>query len=248
MANFISPEKQTAVIAALSEGCGIREISRLTGVNKNTVRRYNDMTSRFAEAMWDGPHLVLHNASTAFGRRRRAWVEAGLSIPDGFVVGCKCDNSCCILLEHAEVRPKIDTATRRPIFLHCVQQILRLGVGETLGVAVPEEWDDEAYRIKLSSMLRQAPFHYFRWGARLRADRVVIVHKLGTWASKKKSYESKPYTLPPAHQPLDEAPPTDWAFCLGCGERFTLKPRRQEFCSRTCKRRYKQIAAELARL
>jgi IS1 family transposase len=37
MANVLAPEKQIAVIAALAEGSGIRQIERMTGVNRNTI-------------------------------------------------------------------------------------------------------------------------------------------------------------------------------------------------------------------
>jgi IS1 family transposase len=37
MANVLAPEKQVAVIAALAEGSGIRQIERMTGINRNTI-------------------------------------------------------------------------------------------------------------------------------------------------------------------------------------------------------------------
>jgi hypothetical protein len=37
MANVLALEKQVAVIAALAEGSGIRQIDRMTGINRNTI-------------------------------------------------------------------------------------------------------------------------------------------------------------------------------------------------------------------
>ena len=37
MANVLAPEKQVAVIAALAEGSGIRQIERMTGINRNAI-------------------------------------------------------------------------------------------------------------------------------------------------------------------------------------------------------------------
>jgi hypothetical protein len=37
MANVLPREKQVAVISALAEGSGIRQIERMTGINRNTV-------------------------------------------------------------------------------------------------------------------------------------------------------------------------------------------------------------------
>ena len=37
--NVLKPEKKLAVIAALSEGCSIRSVSRMTGVHKKTIMK-----------------------------------------------------------------------------------------------------------------------------------------------------------------------------------------------------------------
>lgn len=39
MANVLSGEKQIAVIGALAEGSGIRQIERMTGVHRDTIMR-----------------------------------------------------------------------------------------------------------------------------------------------------------------------------------------------------------------
>ena len=37
MANVLPMDKQTVVISALAEGSGIRQIGRMTGINRNTI-------------------------------------------------------------------------------------------------------------------------------------------------------------------------------------------------------------------
>jgi len=39
MANILNTDKQIAVISALAEGCGIRQIERMTGVHRDTIMR-----------------------------------------------------------------------------------------------------------------------------------------------------------------------------------------------------------------
>jgi transposase-like protein len=39
MANMLSGDKQIAVISALAEGSGIRQIERITGVHRDTIMR-----------------------------------------------------------------------------------------------------------------------------------------------------------------------------------------------------------------
>jgi hypothetical protein len=39
MANALSMDKQVAIISALAEGSGIRQIERMTGVHRDTIMR-----------------------------------------------------------------------------------------------------------------------------------------------------------------------------------------------------------------
>lgn len=39
MANVLPMEKQVAIISALAEGSGIRQIERITGVHRDTIMR-----------------------------------------------------------------------------------------------------------------------------------------------------------------------------------------------------------------
>jgi IS1 family transposase len=53
MANILAAEKQTAVIAALAEGSGIRQIERMTGVNRNTIMNLGVRVGKGCAALLD---------------------------------------------------------------------------------------------------------------------------------------------------------------------------------------------------
>jgi IS1 family transposase len=53
MANVLAPEKQVAVIAALAEGSGIRQIERMTGINRNTIMNLGVRVGKGCAALLD---------------------------------------------------------------------------------------------------------------------------------------------------------------------------------------------------
>ncbi|MGA2697802.1 MAG: IS1 family transposase [Terriglobales bacterium] len=53
MANVLSAEKQTAIIAALAEGSSIRSIERITGVHRDTIMRLGVRVGRGCELLMD---------------------------------------------------------------------------------------------------------------------------------------------------------------------------------------------------
>jgi IS1 family transposase len=53
MANVLSIEKQTAVISALAEGSGIRQIERMTGINRNTIMNLGVRVGKGCAALLD---------------------------------------------------------------------------------------------------------------------------------------------------------------------------------------------------
>ncbi len=53
MANVLSPEKQTAIIAALAEGSSIRSIERITGVHRDTIMRLGVKVGKGCEMLMD---------------------------------------------------------------------------------------------------------------------------------------------------------------------------------------------------
>jgi IS1 family transposase len=53
MANVLSADKQTAIIAALAEGSSIRSIERITGVHRDTIMRLGVKVGKGCEALLD---------------------------------------------------------------------------------------------------------------------------------------------------------------------------------------------------
>lgn len=53
MANILPKEKQIAVISALAEGSGIRQIERMTGVNRNTIMTLGVRVGKGCAALLD---------------------------------------------------------------------------------------------------------------------------------------------------------------------------------------------------
>lgn len=53
MANILAAEKQVAVISALAEGSGIRQIERMTGVNRNTIMSLGVRVGKGCAALLD---------------------------------------------------------------------------------------------------------------------------------------------------------------------------------------------------
>ena len=53
MANVLSTEKQTAIIGALAEGSGIRQIERMTGVHRDTIMRLGVRVGQGCQSLLD---------------------------------------------------------------------------------------------------------------------------------------------------------------------------------------------------
>ncbi|HEV3219609.1 MAG TPA: IS1 family transposase [Candidatus Acidoferrales bacterium] len=53
MANILAAEKQVAVISALAEGSGIRQIERMTGINRNTIMNLGVRVGKGCAALLD---------------------------------------------------------------------------------------------------------------------------------------------------------------------------------------------------
>lgn len=53
MANILAAEKQVAVTGALAEGSGIRQIGRMTGVNRNTINSLGVRVGKGCAAILD---------------------------------------------------------------------------------------------------------------------------------------------------------------------------------------------------
>jgi hypothetical protein len=53
MANVLSAQKQTAIIAALAQGSSIRSIERITGVHRDTIMRLGVKVGKGCEVLLD---------------------------------------------------------------------------------------------------------------------------------------------------------------------------------------------------
>jgi hypothetical protein len=116
------------------------------------------------------------NRSTAYGRRRRNWIDAHGSVPASQVVDASCGNKHCIALGHAYLRPRVEQpGTYRKI----ADRVHRLRVGQRFDV--PGVGTDERSRNRFRSGLY----------ASVRLDRVSVrgldggvrVTKVGQWSS-----------------------------------------------------------------
>ncbi|MDP3091959.1 MAG: hypothetical protein Q8N04_14880 [Nitrospira sp.] len=58
--NTLKPEKKLAVIAALTEGCSIRSVSRMTGVHKKTIMKLLVEVGSRCQRMMDKTMRGLH--------------------------------------------------------------------------------------------------------------------------------------------------------------------------------------------
>jgi hypothetical protein len=82
---------------------------------------------KFSPTKLHGDCEEIANPSTAYGRRRRNWIDAHGSVPEGQVVDVSCGNKRCIALRHAYLRPRVkQPGTYRKI----ADRVHRLRVGQ----------------------------------------------------------------------------------------------------------------------
>jgi hypothetical protein len=62
----------------------------------------------FSPTKQHGDCEEIANPSTAYGRRRRNWIDAHGAVPSGQVVDASCGNQRCIALQHAYPRARIE--------------------------------------------------------------------------------------------------------------------------------------------
>ena len=71
------------------------------------------------------------NLSTAWGRRRRNWLDAHGSLPARQVVDASCGNKHCIALQHAYLRPRVELPGKYP---KIAKRVHRLKIGQHFDV------------------------------------------------------------------------------------------------------------------
>jgi len=133
--------------------------------------------AKFSPTTQHGDCEEIANPSTAYGRRRRNWIDAHGSVPASQVVDASCGNRCCIALKHAYLRPRVEQpGTYRKI----ADRVHRLRVGQHFDVR--GVGTDERSRNRFRSGLYAAA-RLDRVSVRGQADGSVRVTKVGEWSS-----------------------------------------------------------------
>jgi hypothetical protein len=132
---------------------------------------------QFSPTKQNGDCEDIANASTAYGRRRRDWIDAHGAVPPSQVVDASCGNTRCITLKHANLRPRVEQpGTYRKI----ADRVHRLKVGQHFDVR--GVGTDERSRNRFRSGLYAAA-RLDRVSVRGLPDGSVRVTKVGEWSS-----------------------------------------------------------------
>jgi len=117
------------------------------------------------------------NLSTAFGRRRRNWIEARGSVPAGQVVDASCGNKHCIALRHSYLRPRVEQPGKYP---KIAKRVHRLKIGQHFDVRGigTDERSRNRFRYGLYAAARLD-----KVSVRAQPDGSVRVTKVGAWSS-----------------------------------------------------------------
>jgi hypothetical protein len=119
----------------------------------------------------------IDNPSTAFGRRRRNWIDAHGSVAAGQVVDSSCGNRCCIALKHAYLRLRVEQPGK---YRKIADRVHKLKVGQSFDVR--GVGTDERSRNRFRSGLYAAA-RLDKVSVRGLPDGSVRVMKVGEWAN-----------------------------------------------------------------
>jgi hypothetical protein len=132
---------------------------------------------KFSPTKRHGDCEEIDNPSTAYGRRRRNWIDAHGAVPAGQVVDARCGNEHCIALRHAHVRPRVEQPGK---YRKIAARVHRLKVGQHF--EVPGVGTDERSRNRFRSGLYAAA-RLDRVSVRGLPDGSVRVTKVGEWSN-----------------------------------------------------------------
>jgi hypothetical protein len=118
----------------------------------------------------------IENLSTAYGRRRRNWVDAHGAVPEGQVVDASCGNKRCIALRHAYLRPRIEQPGK---YRKIADRVHRLKVGQHFDIR--GVGTDERSRNRFRSGLYAAA-RLDKVSVKGLPDGSVRVTKVGRWS------------------------------------------------------------------
>jgi hypothetical protein len=82
---------------------------------------------KFSPPKQHGDCEEIANPSTAYGRRRRNWIDAHGAVPTGQVVDASCGNRHCIALRHCYLRPRVEQPGK---YRKIGDRVHRLSVGQ----------------------------------------------------------------------------------------------------------------------
>jgi hypothetical protein len=136
---------------------------------------------KFVPTKQHGDCEEIANPSTAYGRRRRNWIDAHGSVPAGQVVDASCGNRRCIALWHALLRQRVEQpGTYRKI----ADRVHRLRVGGNFDV--PGVGTDDRSRNRFRSGLYAAA-RSDKVSVRGQPDGSMRVTKVGEWSGVESS-------------------------------------------------------------
>jgi len=131
---------------------------------------------KFSPTKLHGGCEEIDNPSTAYGRRRRNWIDAHGAVPAEQVVDASCGNERCIAVRHAYLRPRIEQPGK---YRKIAARVHRLKVGQHFDV--PGIGIDERSRNRFRSGLYAAA-RLDRVSVRGQPDGSVRVTKVGEWS------------------------------------------------------------------
>ena len=131
----------------------------------------------FSPATPRGDCEEIANPSTAYGRRRRNWIDAHGPVPAGQVVDASCGNKLCIALRHCYLRPRVEPARK---YGKIAKRVHRLKIGQHFDV--PGVGTDERSRNRFRTGLYAAA-RLDKVSVRGLPDGSVRITKVGVWRS-----------------------------------------------------------------
>jgi hypothetical protein len=132
--------------------------------------------AKFAPTEREGDCEEIATPSTAYGRRRRNWIDAHGSVPSGQVVDASCGNIRCITLKHAYLRPRVEQPGK---YRKIADRVHRLRVGQHFDVR--GVGTDERSRNRFRSGLYAAA-RLDKVSVRGLPDGGVRITKVGEWS------------------------------------------------------------------
>ena len=132
---------------------------------------------KFSRTKLNGDCEEITNPSTAYGRRRRNWIDAHGSVPPGQVVDASCGNRHCIALQLSYLRPRAEQPRK---YGRIAERVHKLKIGQHFDVQ--GVGTDERSRNRFRSGF-YAAVGLDKVSVRGMPDGSVRVTKVGVWRS-----------------------------------------------------------------